>query len=66
MSEDIDVEKLARVLNSTSQHGKSGFVRTLWNNQSTDIQIQLMPLLNAETQQAIKHPSDDPEQPGDT
>ncbi len=60
MSEDIDIEKLASVLNSTGQQGKDNFVRTLWKNQPVDVQNQLMPLLNAETRQAIEQISDAP------
>ena len=53
MADDINVEKLASVLNSTSQQGKGDFVRMLWKNQPTDVQTQLMPLLNDEARQTI-------------
>ncbi len=53
MSEDTDVEKLASVLNNTGQQGKEEFVRMLWKNQPETIQTRLLPLLNAETRQAI-------------
>lgn len=62
MSEDVDVEKLADVLNNTGQQGKENFVRMLRNTQPGDVQSQLMPLLNAETRQAIASSSDDSEQ----
>lgn len=62
MSENINVEKLASVLNSTSQQGKNDFVRMLWRNQPTDVQTQLMPLLNAEARQAIDPASGDSRQ----
>jgi hypothetical protein len=62
VSEDVDVEKLASVLNNTGRQGKENFVRMLWNNQPGDIQSQLMPLLNAETRQAIAPSSDGSEQ----
>lgn len=63
MSENIDIEKLASVLNSTGQQGKDSFVRMLWNNQPVDVQAQLMPLLNAEAQQVIENASNDSGQP---
>lgn len=53
MPEEINIEKLASVLNTTSQQGKDSFVRMLWKNQSTDAQTQLMPLLNPEARQII-------------
>jgi hypothetical protein len=53
MPEEINIEKLASVLNTTSQQGKDSFVRMLWKNQSTDAQTQLMPLLNSEARQII-------------
>lgn len=53
MPEEINIEKLASVLNTTSQQGKDSFVRMLWKNQSTDTHAQLMPLLNAEARQII-------------
>lgn len=59
MLENTNIEKLASVLNSTGQQGKDGFVRMLWKNQPTDVQSQLMPLLNAEARQAIDTNSDD-------
>lgn len=65
MSENIDIEKLASVLNNTGQQGKDSFVRMLWNNQPVDVQAQLMPLLNAETQQAIENASNNAGQPPD-
>jgi hypothetical protein len=64
VSEDVDVEKLAGVLNNTGQQGKGNFVRMLWNTQPGDVQSQLMPLLNAETRQAIASSSDGSEQEG--
>jgi hypothetical protein len=63
---NIDVEKLASVLNSTGQQGKDSFVRMLWNNQPADVQAQLMPLLNAETRQTIEDASDDSKPPQET
>lgn len=59
MLENTNIEKLASVLNSTGQQGKDGFVRMLWKNQPTDVQLQLMPLLNAEARQAIDTNPDD-------
>ncbi|NJO80221.1 MAG: hypothetical protein HC827_18075 [Cyanobacteria bacterium RM1_2_2] len=66
MSENIDVEKLASVLNSTGQQGKESFVRMLWNNQPVDVQAQIMPLLNAETRQTIENSSKNSEPLQDT
>jgi hypothetical protein len=65
VSENVDIEKLASVLNSTGQQGKDSFVRMLWNNQPVDVQAQLMPLLNTETQQVIEKASSNSEQPPD-
>ena len=65
MSDDVDIEKLASVLNTTGQQGKDRFVKMLWNNQSEDVQSQLMSLLNAETQQIIERSSDDSQQSPD-
>jgi hypothetical protein len=61
MPEDTDIEKLAGVLNSTGQGGKDSFVRMLWKNQSVEVRNQLMPLLNAETRQALGHSPDESE-----
>lgn len=58
MSENTNVEKLASILNRTSQAGKDNFVRMLWKNQPTDVQAELMPLLNAEARHAIDTVSD--------
>ena len=58
MSEDTNVEKLASVLNNTSQQGKDDFVRMVWKNQSAEVQTQLTPLLNAEARRAIESSSD--------
>ncbi len=66
MSENIDIEKLASVLNSTGQQGKESFVRMLWNNQPVDVQAQIMPLLNAETRQTIENSSKNSEPLQDT
>jgi hypothetical protein len=60
MSEDTNVEKLANVLNSTGQQGKAQFVRMLWQNQPTNVQEELMPLLNSEARQAIDTNSKQP------
>lgn len=53
MSEDTNIEKLASVLNSTSQLGKGNFARMLWQNQPIEVQTELMPLLSEEARQAI-------------
>jgi hypothetical protein len=58
MSENINVEKLATVLNRTSQQGNANFVKMLWGNQPADIQTQLIPLLDPETRQVIDASSD--------
>ncbi|MGF1495708.1 MAG: hypothetical protein ACFB8W_02625 [Elainellaceae cyanobacterium] len=47
-------EKLASVLNKTSQQGKHDFVKMLWNNQPSEVQTQLMPLLNAEALEVLE------------
>ncbi|MEB3356871.1 MAG: hypothetical protein VKK04_09105 [Synechococcales bacterium] len=54
MSYATNCEKLASVLNITSQQGKHDFVKMLWNNQPKDIQTQLRPLLNAEALQVLE------------
>ncbi|MBF2047782.1 MAG: hypothetical protein EDM05_037080 [Leptolyngbya sp. IPPAS B-1204] len=64
MSEDINIEKLASVLNNTSQQGKTSFVKMLWQNQPTEARTQLMPLLNAEARQIIDAISTAQTEPG--
>lgn len=54
MSDHTNCEKLADILNRTSQQGKEGFVRMLWSNQSPDVQSRLMPLLGAEALAALE------------
>mgnify|MGYP006267434289 FL=1 len=49
MFSNIDYEKLAAVLNKTSEQGKSGFVQMLWNNQPQEVRSQLTPLLSSAT-----------------
>ncbi|MBE9181038.1 hypothetical protein IQ268_20985 [Oculatella sp. LEGE 06141] len=63
MSEAIDVDKLASVMNRTGEQGKADFVKMLWNNQPADVQVQLMPLLNAEARQVVERASDNSEPP---
>lgn len=60
MSEHVNIEKLASVLNNTSQQGKGNFARMLWQNQPADVQMELMPLLNEEAQLAINAASSGP------
>jgi hypothetical protein len=60
MAEEINIEKLASVLNTTSQQGKDNFVRMLWKNQPTAAQTELMPLLNSEARQIIDAIPEDP------
>lgn len=49
MFEDTNFEKLAAVLNKTSQQGKGGFVKMLWDNQPEEVRSQLTPLLSSAT-----------------
>lgn len=58
MSDDTNLEKLASVLNSTSQQGKGKFARMLWQNQPADVQTQLIPLLSDEARQTIEPESE--------
>lgn len=58
MPEDTNVEKLASVMNSSSQQGKDNFVKMLWKNQPTDVQLELRPLLNPEAQQVVDSSAD--------
>lgn len=53
MTETTNFEKLASVINTASQQGKAGFVKMLWENQPTEVQSQLRPLLNAEALQSL-------------
>lgn len=60
MSEHVNIEKLASVLNNTSQQGKGNFARMVWQNQPADVQMELMPLLNEEARLAINATSSEP------
>ncbi|MDB9529503.1 hypothetical protein PN498_26165 [Oscillatoria sp. CS-180] len=53
MSESINYEKLAGILNRASAQGKSGFCRMLWGNQSEAVQSQLLPYLSEQAQDAV-------------
>jgi len=53
MSESVNFEKLAGVLNRASAQGKQRFCQMLWGNQSESIQSQLMPYLTEQAQDAI-------------
>lgn len=56
MSEFVDCEKLAGVLNRASAQGKHGFCKMLWGNQTEAIQSQLLPFLSEAAQDAIAEP----------
>ena len=54
MTESVNCEKLAGVLNRASAQGKHQFCKMLWGNQSESIQSQLMPYLTEQAQDALK------------
>lgn len=54
MTESVDCEKLAGVLNRASAQGKYPFCKMLWGNQSESIQSRLLPYLTAQTQDAVQ------------
>lgn len=53
MTESVNCEKLAGVLNRASAQGKYPFCKMLWDNQSESIQSQLLPYLTELAQDAI-------------
>lgn len=53
MTESVNFEKLAGVLNRASAQGKNGFCKMLWGNQSESVQTQLLPYLSEQAQSAV-------------
>jgi hypothetical protein len=53
MSEAVNYEKLAGVLNRASAQGKDGFCKMLWGNQSEAVQSQLLLFMSSEAQKAV-------------
>ena len=53
MTDAVNYEKLADVLNRASAQGKDNFCKMLWGNQSDDVQAQLMPLLSEQAQNIV-------------
>lgn len=54
MAQNTNFEKLAVVMNKTSQQGKGGFVKMLWDNQSEEVRSQLTPLLSSATLEILE------------
>ncbi len=53
MTESVNYEKLAGVLNRASAQGKHQFCKMLWGNQSESIQARLLPYLTDQAQEAV-------------
>jgi hypothetical protein len=53
MTESVNYQKLAGVLNRASAQGKDGFCKMLWVNQSELTQSQLRPLLSEQAQDIV-------------
>lgn len=53
MTESVNYEKLAGIINRASAEGKAGFCRMLWGNQSESIQSQLLPYLSDQAQDLV-------------
>lgn len=53
MTESVNCEKLAGVLNRTSAQGKTGFCKMLWRNQPESVQSQLLPYLSDEARDIV-------------
>jgi hypothetical protein len=58
MTESVDYEKLAGVLNRASADGKAKFCQMLWGNQPDAVQSKLMDLLSPEAQALVANDDD--------
>lgn len=54
MFQNTNFEKLATVMNKTSQQGKGKFVKMLWDNQPEEVRSQLTPLLSSATLEILE------------
>jgi hypothetical protein len=54
MTDLVNYEKLAGVLNRASADGKASFCRMLWGNQPEAVQTKLLDLLSAEAQEIVE------------
>lgn len=57
MTDAVNYEKLAGVLNRASADGKANFCRMLWGNQPEAVQTRLLDLLSTAAQEIVE--SDD-------
>ncbi|MBE7383795.1 MAG: hypothetical protein F6J95_020560 [Leptolyngbya sp. SIO1E4] len=56
MTDMVDCEKLAGVLNRASAQGKAGFCKMLWGNQSESVQSKLLQFLSDEARTVVTQP----------